>query len=205
MSINPNRMKSSLCASERGTADGLMDVGVRAGRWVGGCVGTVPLAAIPSSTSSVHQYNRKGPWDSGNEDSGLSDSVVDDGVKRDADPCPGRRPALWCPWLAAIPPAPENSNQLRGPARHAPHHRTHDPMVVARRPGMSALGCQQRPSNPASALPCRNAGHRRVTDRSVATEQHRYRTDVHPTTNRSSYRREGVREKVRNMIGVPPL
>lgn len=93
---------------------------------------------------------------------------------------PGRGHAAHRPCRPISPRAPvgpvTTSRPISPAAPRRPRHRTHDPMVEARRPGMSALGHRQHARTPASALPCPKAGHRGVTDPSVATGHHEYRT-----------------------------
>lgn len=87
-------------------------------------------------------------------------------------------------------------------------HRTNDPLVESDRPGMSALGCCQRPFLAPGASAHPGAGHSGVTARRDAQRQHSYRTSL-PRPGGSRTRRyrtwEGVREKVRNLIGYHPL
>ena len=89
-----------------------------------------------------------------------------------------------------------------------PRHRTRDPLVESDRPGTSALGrCQRALKAPgASAHP--GAGHSGGTAQRVAQRQHSYRTSrTRPSSDHIIGHRpgEGVREKVRNLIGYHPL
>lgn len=85
-----NISKTPLVASERGAADELMDVGLRAGRQTDEIAAVVLRAAIPSSTSSVHQFNSKHSSDSQNEDSRLLKSGGPDGHRDGGVPLTGR-------------------------------------------------------------------------------------------------------------------
>lgn len=161
---------------------GLTGCGMYAGSKLSGWPELIPAACLPGFLPSIYTFSTSSTELL--EIQGILNVPRDVGFLTPASSRlrPGRTDPVSAPSTPIGPHTPENSNRLRGPSPVQQRHRMSDPMVEAGRPGMSALGQRQRPSNPPSALPCLTTGHRGVTAPRVAARHPCYRTrcDVFP-------------------------
>lgn len=194
--------KTPLALSERGPADGLMADGLCAthqtARNAGAVRRVVLLAALLSSTPSVHQSISKQGLEAENEGLGLSESDGPGWTQPGCPRSPGRMVPAWCPRRPITPRAPENLYES-GMSRPGNAGRTPDRIISHDAPCLGST--QNRPWDAASRdIPGLNApGENRGRKPKVISDL-QTQSDADPVTGRGG----GAQKNPELVIGASP-